>query len=589
MANAVIFENEEFYKPGGYAKFKLVKQGSVAVDVATMIIIGESLGGIPYSASDKTEKEILDGMTFNNVNDVENKVREGDLLDGADLAFTPTNDPNLIGTRRVILIRVNQATRSTIDLKGNLIDNMRVWSRDYGKHTNRTAIQVDQVTDPVTGVTGAVITVYKDSAIQVSPELYKPLMEIQYVGAELNANLTFVSAQGALKVNNGTIDFIDILASDYPTIGELANYLEANDFTVTILDSAYETAKLDDINVPMDIKTTAKYVSATFEYQLRWLDLISEFTEASQITATLKKPLDTLSKVFLTGGTETVPVLQDWIDAIVLAEKVEAFYQIELSGILSISQLNKNSVISSNNIKSRRERNGGSGNGDYVGTTKSQRQQEAKDLGNSFYIYGASPFDRVNRKGVLTTYEPKFLPCLSLGINSGNGPTTASTFKALNVIGNPEGKYSDSEIDAFIKAGCQIIQNNELTGNPQIVRSVTTYQGSNLIASEQSMIATALAVTKDFRIQLENTFVGQTPGGGTSGSKDIIGLATAKAIELLDGYVISGYFSGNEIQSAYSNLEVVIKGDSIFIKVDGTITPVINFIFGLFNLSTLGL
>lgn len=587
MAEPVLFENREFLEPGGFSKFKIAPAGALAVDVATVLFLGESKGGIPHNATDKTDKEKIDGNTLTNINDADNKLREGDNLDATDLAFFPSNDPNISGARRVIVIRVNQATRSTIVLEASAADTIDVFSTDYGKHTNRTAIEVVTGTDPVTSLPGATITVFKDAASQISDFLFDALINVDYTGAEVAANLTIDTNAGTFKVNNGSTDFVDILLSDYPTIGELGAFLEANDFTVVVLNSSFKTTLMDDV-AALDV-LPATYLAGTFEKQLRFLNSVSEFTTAVQKAATARKPLDTLAKTFLTGGTETTPLTADWIAGIALAEKAEAFYQLELSGLTNIAALNKNSVLSSVDVKNRRERIGGSGTGDYVATTFAARQQEAKDLGNAFYIYGASPFDRVNRQGDLVTYEPKFLPALACGINSGSGVTTAPTFKALNVIGNPESPYTQDEKDAFILAGCQIIDNNQLTGVPQIVRSVTTFQGANLIASEMSMITTSLAMVKDFRTQLEALFVGQTSGGGPAGSSDLKALVEAKARRLLDGYVEIGYLTSDSVQAAFSNLTVTFQGDRVFIEKDATVSSPLNFIFDLFNLSALGL
>lgn len=596
MAEPVVFENRNFLVPGAFSKFKITSKSPIAVDTATMIIIGESEGGTPWDASDKDDTAILESMTFTNLPEARTKLRRGDLLDAADMAFNPTTDPILSGARRVVMIRSNKATRSTIVLESNSLDTVNVFSADYGKHANRTAIEVIAAVDPVTGVPGGEIIVYKDADKQESGNIFNPLIELQYVGSETQADLTFTSVTGALKVNNGTIDFIDILVQDYPSIGELASFLEANDFTVTVLNSSYRSELMDDIDISVDV-LLAEFLTATYDAQVRFLNLTSEFTTAEQVPSSLKKPLDSLAKTFLTGATQTAASNADWIGSIALAEKQEGFYQIEMSGLPAIAQINKNSVTTSASFENRRERIGGSGTGDYLATPFPDRRQEAKNLNSAFYNYGASPFDRINSDGILTTFQPKFLMVLSFAINSGNGPTTASTFKALNILGSPEVKDmtlgQGGEAEKFILAGAQVITNNELTGAPQITRSVTTFQGANLIASEMSMIATALAMVKDFRIQLEADFIGQTPGGsdpsaGPGSGNSMVGVVEAKAKRLLDGYVSVGFLTGDAVQAAYDNFKIVSKGDKIFIEKDATLTSPLNFIFDIFNVQYFG-
>ena len=285
----------------------------------------------------------------------------------------------------------------------------------------------------------------------------------------------------------------------------------------------------------------------------------------------------------MTGGTHTVPTTQNWTDAIALADKVEAFYQVELSGDIAIAQLNKSAVKFSNKVKIRRERMGGSGAGDYAGAdTYAVRQANAKGLNSFLYIYGASPIQRYNSESEFTTFEPKFLPCFAFGISAGNGPATAATFKALDALGNPE-VYDQDDIDAFIRAGCQIVTINPRTGVPRILRSVTTHQGADLIPSEMSMVATALAMAKNFRVIMEETFTGQTL------TENERGVIDAKAREILDSYVDTGYLTGDDVQAAYQITEFNFVGDTVSIVADLTETPVLNFIFTLMNISAYGL
>ena len=224
---------------------------------------------------------------------------------------------------------------------------------------------------------------------------------------------------------------------------------------------------------------------------------------------------------------------------------------------------------------------GGSGAGDYSGAdTYDVRRANSKALNSFLYIYGASPIQRYNSDGEFTVFEPKFLPVFAFGINSGNGPATAATFKALDAIGNPE-VYSSDDVDAFIRSGCMIVTPNPRTGVPRILRSVTTYQGPELIPSEMSMVSTALAMAKNFRIIMEENFVGKNI---TIGDQGVIEL---KAREILDSYVSSGYLTGSDVQAAYQITQFNFAGDKLSIVMDLTETSVLNFIFTLMNVSTI--
>lgn len=581
MAQAVVFEARQFYRPGGYSKFKLKPQGNFPVDTSTMIIIGKSDGGIPFNAS--AVKDIERPMLFTGINDARDILRKGPLLDACEIAFAPSSDPNLAGASRVVCIRVQPATQSSTILQSSTVNTTTVKSADYGSHTNNLAIEGVSVTHPqYASVSGLRITLFKDGNEIPSNNLYAPQMQLFYpaAGPAASMSVSHVSATGVFRINDGTTNIVDVIASDFQTVEELAEFIRSKNalIEIEIIDGGASPALMDDI-ASTDFKDDAFVTTATYMMQLDYLNRVSELTDATQIDGTLRRKMDAFSKVYLAGGSTTAPSTQNYIDAITLAEKISGFYQIELSGDADIAQINKRSVFASCDVKNRRERIGGSGA--LATNTKAERLQNAKDLNSMFYLYGASPVNFVNSQGQRVTIDPLYIPVFACAINAGNGPTTPATFKALNCLGNPEGMDSD-DIDDYIKAGCLVVDSNELTGAPQITRSVTTYQGGNLIASEMSMVTTALALVKDFRIQMENLFISST---GTSGVDAVM---QAAAIKLLDGYVEKGWLT-DIAGPAYANLELIIEGDRVYVKKDATITSPINFIFSLFNLGAPGL
>lgn len=583
MAQAVIWEARQFLKPGGYSKFKLKKQGNLPVDTSTILLIGKSDGGIPYNASDVPQKDRP--MLFTSITDARSILRKGPLLDACEIAFAPSNDENISGASRVVCLRVQPATKSSLTLQSNSINTTTLKSADYGNHTNNIAIQGVSVTHPnFSSVTGLIFSLFKDGETVESDPLYAPTMELSYpnAGPAPSMTISYVSATDTFKINNGTTDIVDIKLSDYTSIDEVADYIRSkdSDIVVTVINAAAVPNTMDDIPATNFKDPQPAFVTThTYALQLDYLNRVSPLTDAEQINATLRVKMDAFSKTYLTGGSTTAPNTNNYIGAIAVAETVQAFYQIELSGDKDIAQLNKRSVFASCDVKNRRERTGGSGA--LTSDSYADRMQNAKNLGSMFYIYGASPVKFTNSQGQEVTIDPLYIPVFAAAINAGNDPTTPPTFKALACLGNPEAYDSDT-VDAFIKAGCQIVQDNELTGAPQIVRSVTTYQGSNLIATEFSMVCTALALVKDFRTQMENKFIG---GTGTTG---IPAVMRAEAIKLLDGYVQKGWLT-DIAGPAYQNINIIIQGDRIYIEKDSTITAPINFIFDLFNLGAPGL
>ncbi len=576
MANPALWEGREFLVPGGYSRFKLQPAGSPAVDTSTMIIIGTSEAGTPWNAMGLTDDERV--MIFNNSSDASKALKSGDLFEAVRLAFNPTSDPNLVGARRVIAIRSQEATQSDITLKVNDIPSILVKSREYGRVANSIAIEVDQVTN-AESVTGSIITAYRERETIQSPAMYGISAKIIYTGSE--SEMTMTAENGLLKLNNGTTDIATYTLADYSSIQVLMESVATvPGITVDVISGDWKAIEIDDIP-STSIKDSAKYITVAHAEQLRYLNNVLEYTNATYIPGTgNRKALSEMPKTYMQNGTTSAATINDYIGAISLAEKHEAFYQIEISGDIGVAMLNSESVKSSCDHRNRRERIGGSGA--KMSMTYRERQEAARALNNMFYNYSASPITIVNGAGERVMMDPRFHIVASLAINSGNGPTTSSTAKPLSIIGNPE-KYTVSEKEDFIRYGCQIVDRSELTGSYKTVRSVTTYQGVNLIASEMSMVATALAIAKDFRVQLEYAFVGR------AGTEFVDAIIESKAKSLLDGYLEAGFLTQSAKEKAYNNLSIKWEGDKFYISVDGVLTAPINFIFNLLNFKAVGL
>jgi hypothetical protein len=517
-------------------------------------------------------------MVFKNAPDAAKALKSGDLYEAIRLAFNPSSDAGLVGARRVITIRAQTASQSEITLQAGGLPSILVKSREYGKGANGIALEVDQVTNAEL-LQGSIITAFNGQETIQSPAMYGMAAKIQYTGAE--AIMLMSVENGVLKFNNGTVDVVTFTLSDYVSVQGLMEIVAAQaGLSVDVLSGDWKAVEIDDIP-STSIKDVAKYITVANAEQLRYLNSVLEYTTATAISGSgNRKTLSDMSKTYLTGGATSASNVSDYIGAIQLAEKHEAFYQIELSGDLGIAMLNSESVKASCDHSNRRERIGGSGA--KASMTYKERQEAARALNSMFYNYSASPITVVNGKGEIVTQDPRFHIVASLAINSGNGPTTSSTAKSLSAIGNPE-KYTTQETEEFIRNGCQVVDRSELSGSYKTVRSVTTYQGVNLIASEMSMVATALAIAKDFRVQMEFAFVGR------AGTEFMDALVEAKARSLLDGYLDAGFLTQSAKEQAYSNLEVKWEGDRFYVSVEGVLTSPINFIFNLLNFKAVGM
>lgn len=109
MSQRVLFNGAVLVRPGGYTKidasgFLNVTLGGVGI----VGLVGEADGGQP---------QVL--QTFRNAAAVKTYYRSGPLVEAAQIAFNPGNDPRIPGgATLVVCVKVNGSTQSTLNLAG---------------------------------------------------------------------------------------------------------------------------------------------------------------------------------------------------------------------------------------------------------------------------------------------------------------------------------------------------------------------------------------------------------------------------------------------------------------------------------------
>lgn len=578
----LVFNGAEIVRPGYYAKRNIEAGGRVGgVPLNSIVIIGKCEGGTPQSASVPDEEKI---MFFGGSPDARSVMRRGDALDASLLSFFATPDVRINpGANEVGVIRVNPATKSTKNLNNtDAAVALKVDSVDYGLHTTGIAINVSD------GTTGKLLEVRKDNVTISNDNVERPVIDVQYVGDGTTATLTKTATQITTTLAGDQTDgsanlTIDLSVSE--TAQAVVDYINSQvGYTASLNNPEFGESSSKELDVvsAIDIKTAVATLKADAQAAIDSFNAIG-LVDVSIIDEAQRKPLENLADFeFLTGGVEGTTTMQSWIDALELAIKQNFWLVVVLSDDSSVHQLLVSHVEEANGVKGRKERRGLTGAG--VSDDDATIKNKAALINSSFVgFYGPADY-RFDSTGTEVKTPGYIWSAAIAGMTAPNDPTTPLTHKSIRITKAAK-TYTNREIEQFIKAGVMLSTPIPGGGGFRIERSVTTYQGSNLIANEWSIMGTILAITAEHRLRLDERFIGLA---GTAQAKELL---ESYSIEVLEEFLERGWFTENADtgEVAISNHKVVVEGDTYKISYDGIVTAPINFIPATHNFTLLGL
>lgn len=579
----VRFDGKDLFQPGYYGKRNISALDIGAAQGSRLLILGECKGGIPFNATtDYPNAEerinwISDSDTLNKL------IRDGAAYYGALFALTPSNQPGVNGAPAVGVIRINKATKGSYsidDIDSDLVVDVK--SKDYGLYTNQIRFKISAGTTK-----GKQISVkFEDQTVE-GDNITLELLKVQYVGAGTACALT-IDPLGNLTTTvtggPGSED-ISISLASYDTVASLVAYFNSlGVYSATLLgDGTFATNKLDKIIAADSVDIKTEYtVKAILQAVINWFNNSSSYLIASLTTGAERRvPANLTNYVFLGGASDGAsPVTQDWVDALnQICKVVDASFIGVMTSDLSVQTAVSEHVTYMSSSVGRNERQSivGSGSSD----NKSTKLASAAVLNNALVGYFGTEIKRYDKNGELQQWAGIYGATEVLGMFAGNAINFAATNKMLNVVGVKE-VYSNSDKDDYIKGGV-MIANPSSQGGIRVIRSVTTYQGSNIIANEFSAMRTALYVVKDHRTYVE-ALVGN-PGDAT-------GLESVKnrALLRLDYYVEQGLFVVDPAYgNAYRSFTFTALADTITISYEATLVLPINFILVNHNFTVIGL
>ena len=144
--------------------------------------VGTALGGKPYSAVDNDDVAgTLQAST--RPGKALEYFQGGDLLKCEDLLFAPTNEESIQGAQKIYWVKVNPSTASTATFNNGDGPAMVATSQDYGYHTTRINMTIDDGTTK-----GKLVTVVFDDVTETFDD----------IGGDGMFSLVYVAATPAL-------------------------------------------------------------------------------------------------------------------------------------------------------------------------------------------------------------------------------------------------------------------------------------------------------------------------------------------------------------------------------------------------------
>ncbi|MGL4981266.1 MAG: phage tail sheath subtilisin-like domain-containing protein [Treponemataceae bacterium] len=475
-------QSSQHYIPGVYGRDKNVPSGT-GVSSGNLCIIGSSLGGKPLSmhvAGDTAEaKEIL---------------TSGSLLDAVAHAF---NGSTTFVPQRVFFIRVNNGTQSSIELLNNGSTILTAKSADYGVHMNQLKMWVRDGSKEGKKI----LLSFKGNDFDVD-NIAKKSFSIMYTGDGDSANCT-INAAGleltALK-DSEEIDALKVSWDECKTLEELS--LRINDsgkYAFTLIDTADEslTSDLDHVSNVSVSETDATVFNSdlkAFMDALISCKYIGEVTLADDSVRIL--PENNVGYVYFNGAEGGTSTVADYINALEELEKEDIQIITTHSTNTSVHTLISDHCISMSGITKKKERTF------WVGTAKGVSIDEAISNSKSLNTYlGSVVMTGANANnpllGKAEDITPAMVACKCAGIESAIGVSNPLTNKVLKVNAFDK-KYKDTEIDKMIANGVTPFGENE-DGDLVCIRSITCYQGNNLIQNERSMTRSVFYMNRDLR------------------------------------------------------------------------------------------
>lgn len=544
--------------PGAYSRIDSVLGAAGLAAANNGVIMGKSLGGQPATL-----------LQFNTVAEAVATLKGGELMEAVRLAFNPGGGLN---PQRLFAMRVNSAVQGSINLLDGSSNTMiTLKSLDYGLYVNQIKVKLE------TGTSfGKKLTVsFKTDPDEVFDDIRRQSFTIQYTAGA--CTMTIVNNSGA-KTLTTSVGGLSITLSDYPTIGDLAAYInDQTNFTCTPIAGEEDRSPLElDAISAQDINTAPYIAQSTFQAIIDTVNAGSSRLSAIAANAANDRVIPAnLALSYLTGGSDGSYTATEWTAALLALEAEDVQFVATPSSDASVHAAVKTHCEAMSAVTGRKERQFLVGAPYKTGTKSTEISSAisaAQTLNSKNGLYAFNGGTQRDVNGVIQNYGGSYAACMLMGAKCALAINQPLTFKDLNFI-ELEWKLSDSDLENLLKNGVAAI-NYAPNGIPRLVRQFNTYQTNDLKYNEFSVVTEMYFASRDLRQYLEDRFVGQ-PGTAITG-----GVLKGAVEARLATYTDLGIFITNpETGLSWFNVQITLSGDTVYIDYDAYVTLPINFMF----------
>ncbi len=495
--------------------------------------------------------------------------RSGPLVDLLQRLYQPAQ--SVPGAYQVLVYRLNDALQATGALKDAAVANViTLATRDYGLHTNQVRIKVEAGTTSNTYKLS--IQGYDGSAAIVKDNIGRSVMQIQYTGAGSAAAMTISATQLATTITGAAGDSVTLTFASYATIQSLADALAATGkYTVTVLsDGRVASSTLDEVTA-VDVMTTAYTIRANIQAVIDYINNEEPYLLATRVTG---KALVTASTyIALTGGANdnTAVTSTTWQNAFTALQGESCNIVLPGSEDSTIHAMASAHCVLMSASGGNKERVAVVGGVDESVDAVSLR---ARNLNTDRVAICYPGLKDTNSLGAVVNYSPMYTAAAVAGILAGGEIGQPATRKPVRCIA-PVKKLTESEQDSLLLNGVLPIVAHDAEG-ARIVQSISTYAATegalSLIKRElSSRIASDVLISR-VRTRLDNELIGTASGPLTKERAKNITESVLKTAQA-DGIIV-----GDQQNPAYSDLSVIIQGETVVVSFGAKIVAPTNYV-----------
>jgi len=437
-----------------------------------------------------------------------------------------------------------------------------------------------------------VAIVRQSDNINETLEVTSPIvLEIGYEGT--TATLTTTATGLSTVVTGGAGAAASLAYADFKTLGEVADYLNAQTGYTASVPAAYRQKPSSDLDVTVATiaSTTAALKPGRIKKNVADFKAVigTSVAVAPTVTATQGLPDATTSKIYLTGGAKGATLANDVNKAILKAESIKVNFVAPLfsrdasddisdsltesSSTYTIDAIHadvKSHILKMSTIKLKRNRIACLS---YKGTFD-EAVEKAGTLATYRAIITVQDIDRTSQ-GSVKTFQPWMGAVVAAGMQSA-GFYKAIFGKFANIIAfrDPTGFDSGNpgDVEKALEAGLFVLQ--DVGQGPEWISDQTTYGlDTNFVYNSLQAVYLADRLAIDFSDSVERRFKGKSLADIDGGT--VISFVQDKMEEYKRIKMIA---ASDDAVLGYKNLKIRIRGPILEISIEIKLATAIYFI-----------